>query len=178
MNHLADLEVFDSQLSSDEYNAFNCHEIGSILEVEEALARSLLGFIALSEADRAAVRTRVSADLAAKLAAFSLRMASIGLQERKHLYLHSGVIAVALDSDLLDPRDVYVVLAALSDAAVRISSPLDDTIKQVSRYCTAQRAKIMVDGFLSGPDYMRSIRSMGIELQRFGSKEVYVMHLF
>lgn len=178
MNNLPALEAFDLHLSFDEYNCFNCHKIGGILEVEESLARSLPDFIALSETDRAAVRAQVGSDLAAKLGAFGLRMASIGLQERKASYLRSGVIAFALDRDVLDPRDVYVILATLSDAAMRISSPLDDTIKQVSRCCTTQRAKIMIDGFLSGPDYMRSLTSMGVELQCFGSEEVYIMHLF
>ena len=175
---LAVLEAFDSELPFEAYNMFGCHKLTEPLAIEEELAAVLPGFEGLDESERTTIRSRINVDLAAKLAALGLRMATMALRKRDRSYLLAGAVALTLDADVLDPRDVYLVLAVLFDAGTRLSYPLDDTLKTVARHGTPRREKVIVDGFVLGPDYMKSIESMGVDLEETPQGPVYKVRLF
>ncbi len=177
VNCLAALEEFDSGLEFESYNMINCHNIVDELPVESDLAAALPHFAELGESERAAIRERINSRLAAKLAAFALRMGAMALRERSVAKLRSGAIALTLDADVLDYRDVYRTLAVLCDAASRISAPFDEMMEQVAHHATSERASI-INGYLLGPDYMRSIKSMGISLRDTAAGPMYETRRF
>ncbi len=133
------LNLFDSTFPFERYNLFNCHNLPSLSDVERGLAVSLATYPDLDEPTRAAVRATVDSRLAAKLNAFALRMASGALRDVDDSYLLPGAVAMALDADVADARDVYLALAVLSDAAARLSSKFDDVIRRVSHCATPLR---------------------------------------
>jgi hypothetical protein len=141
--------------------------------VEEELALALPIFEGLNEAERNALRSKNGPDLFAKLVTFSVRMAAKALQTKHESFLTAGLIALAVDEDQLDCPDLYRALAALFDAGNRISARAEDILRRVSRCATPGRADDMINGFVSGPIYMRLLHSMGIELVDMSGASFY-----
>lgn len=154
------------------YNMFDCHKLNELLPIEGELAVKAVAFAHLQPDERHAVRSGIDSKLAARLAAFSLRMATNAVGSRNESYLISGALVLTMDNDVLDPRDVYVVLAVLSDAGDRLSLRFDETLRSVANLATAQRQTVIVNGFVQGPSYMRNLKSMGVEFEeaQFGPK--------
>ena len=165
------LNSFDASHSFERYNMFNCDKVGSLSAVENELAFALVQSY-LSDDEATAIRERVNLDLGAKLVAFAIRMASAALQNNATDMVESGVVALTLDDDVLDDRDVYVALAVLDDAGRRLSVATDEVILRATKHATPRRQAVIERGFVEGPKYMRSLTSMGVELQDDNSYSV------
>jgi hypothetical protein len=120
-----------------------------------------------------AIRERIDLDLGAKLIAFGLRMASAALESGAADLVKAGVLALTLDKDEVDERDVYVALAVLYDAGSRLHLAVDDMFRSATAHATCLRRSVIEDGFLKGPEYMKSLSSMGVTLQESPSGFVY-----
>src|SRR5688572_30627389 len=118
---IASLENFNNEHSFPTYNMHNCWKLRELTQAESELACCLPSVDSLTQRDWSDVRTRVDLDLAAKLVAFSMRMAATAVSTGDEGFLKAGVLALVLDNDELDPRDVYTVLAILHDASTRLS---------------------------------------------------------
>lgn len=175
---LTSLEHFNTELTFEAYNMHNSWRLGRLTVVEAELAVCMPLFAQLADDAWQQARTLIDLDLAAKLAAFSMRMAAAAVDSGDCSLLKSGIIAIALDKDVLDPRDVYTMLTILHDAATRLSAPFEEMCRCVAPFATTQRAQIILDGFLSGPEYMRSLRSMGVEFVQTDNTAFYRMQRF
>ena len=102
-------------------------------------------------------------DLTAKLAAFSMRMASVAQRNNSGHFVHCGLLAQVLDQDIVDPRDVYTLCCVLYDSAIRIAMTPQLIFRKVSHFATPLRRTLLED-YLSGPAHMRSLRSMGVAI--------------
>jgi len=156
------LEAFNHCVSSDDYNVRNVNRLGEITDLEGDLAHSLMDCGSLTDADWKYVRTLVNLNLSAKLQGFCMRMAGLAVGTRQAGFLLAGLIALILDDDVLDPRDVYSLLAILNDASGRIAAPFERYCQLAARSATPLRSRLILEGFLAGPDYMKSLESMGV----------------
>jgi hypothetical protein len=85
---------------------------------EEDFADALSTFPALSDAERHHVGKAIT-DMfwAGGLATFAVRFASFAIQRHEPACLRPAVIALLIDDDELDPRDLLRTLAVLNEAA-------------------------------------------------------------
>jgi hypothetical protein len=169
---LAALEAFDASVTLGEYNLWNAH-VACATPAEEELATTLNQVNLLTPSEWQAIRARVDKRLAGKLLTFAFRMASRALQAKNEGLIYSGVVAIILDNDLLDPRDIYMVSSVLFDAGERIGVPPDGSFRRATQFATERRRNVIVKGFLSGPPYMKAIKSMGMYLVEEGSLAYY-----
>lgn len=170
------LNNFDAACKFERYNMFNCHQVGSMTLVEAELASALTKG-ELSEDETTEIRERVNSvsDLGAKLVAFSIRMATAALQNDSVDLVKAGVVALTLDDNVLDDRDIYVALAVLNDAGTRLSVATDEVFLEATMHATPRRQAAIGKGFVEGPKYMRSLSSMGVELQ---DDNIYSVNMF
>lgn len=168
------LNNFDNSYKFECYNMFNCDQVGSMNSFETELAAAL-NENELSDSERVVIRERVDSDLGAKLVAFSIRMATAALQNNWADLVKAGVLALTLDDNVLDDRDIYVALAVLNDAGTRLSIPTDDVFVNATKHATTRRQAAIGKGFVDGPKYMRSLSSMGVQLKE---DHIYSVSMF
>ena len=168
------LNSFDESVQFEEYNMFNCSNVGPITDVEIRLSESLATANPIAEDDLNAIRDRIDLDLGAKLIAFSLRMASAAVKQESHDFITAGAAALTLDNDEIDDRDIYVVMAVLHDAGSRLDLAMEDVFRLAATHATSRRQAVL-NGFNSGPDYMKSLSSMGVQIQ---DDDTYTVSMF
>jgi hypothetical protein len=158
---IAALHAFDSNTSLDDYNFFGAHLLEPLpLEVESMLCESWPDFRLLGSDDWSALREKAVLETAAKLLAYSLRMATLAVRSQSVSAISWGTMALVVDPDLLDIRDVYRVLCALHDAAGRLDADPSGPMRECALFATPSRRSSITDGFLRGPDYMKNLASM------------------
>jgi len=158
---------------------FNSHKLGELLPVEEQLAQKLCSEKELDKESCKAIREHMSEECFAKILAFSLRMAGAAVRKRESQYIRAGVNSLALDDDLIDPRDVYLVSSVLFDAASRLSQNPEMFFSRAIELASLTRSNLLQTGFLAGPSYMKSIQSMGVELLEDSDDfTTYVVNMF
>ena len=172
-SRLSSLNTFDKAFQFEQYNMFNCSEVGQLFDAEIELAKSLTTAERTTEQDSNQIRERINLNLSAKLVAFSLRMASSALHSRASEFIEAGVLALTLDKDEIDDRDVYIALAVLNDAGSRLGLAMDDIFRSATTHATSRRRSVIENGFVEGPAYMRSLSSMGVTLQESPDGLVY-----
>src|SRR5437667_360485 len=160
---LSALDKFDLSMESGKYRLFNCPELPYLLRIEYDLATALAGLDRLSGAEWEAVRARIDKWLAAKLRAFSLRMATMAIRSRKVEFLECGIIGLILDKDIQEDRDVCAVCCVLYDAANRIGTSPELAFKKMARFATPGRSNLLHE-YLAAESYVKSIKSMGVEV--------------
>jgi hypothetical protein len=178
INALASVKRFSDAFAFDEYNLFSCHGRPMLSEEEKRFADTLECFGDIPTHDWAAIRREVDLKLSAKLLAFAVRMASAAAREGEDHFLKSGFMALVLDNNVIDERDIYLVACILGDAAHRLGVSVDAMIRSTALFATNERSTILRNGFLRGPSYMRSLKSMGVELIDTPDGLAYRVNLF
>jgi hypothetical protein len=171
------LTAFDQAVQHSNYNMFNCSELGPLIEAEQHLAVALMALDARNDGDLRKVRGQIRLELTAKLIALSLRMASNAVQSRCFDFVGAGARALVLDDDVADSRDILLCLAVLHDAGSRLKGDMTSVLCEVSKLATTQRGSV-IESFLNGPDYMKSLTSMGVDLIGSSHGPGYKVRLF
>jgi len=177
MSLRSSLDAFDAAVKFERYNVFNCHHVGKLMSVEIQLAESLSDKEVTTPETVHAVRACIDYDLGARLIAFSLRMASAALQFGSAELVTAGTVALALDDDQVDERDVWLCLAVLHDAGSRLQQDMNSILQHAASLATPRRRLAILNAFGEGPEYMRSLSSMGVELRRSPAGPVYVVRM-
>jgi hypothetical protein len=153
---LSDLgTVYSSELRKRPYSVLR--------PVEERFAAVSPTIEGISMDEWALVRDGVNYALAYTLFGLSIRMASAAVRQSNSFLLWPAILALILDKDYLDPRDVYVALTVLWDASARLGTQAEEVIGRASKIATAQRARVL-DAYLGAGDFVRSLKSMGVDL--------------
>jgi len=163
------LEIFAETV---QYDLFDCHEAPLPLPVETAVSNSWRLFESLSDEERTKVRARLGRHWPVKLLAYAMRMAILAVRNNDNASLCVGAMALVVDDNRLDDRDVLRVLSVLHDAGIRIGAAPDAIIARVGRFATRERSSLF-RSFLDGPRYMKSIHSMGFEAEGAADTFVY-----
>lgn len=132
---------------------------------EREFATFLESFSLLSSPEREYLRTLFTDSLdAGEFAAFAVRCASFAVQSRDVAKLRPGAMALMIDAESLDPRDLVRALAVLNDASARLGvDPFRDIVGPLLGSATESRRKL-IEGFFFHPDSVQKIESMGYEL--------------
>jgi hypothetical protein len=168
---------FDEALSRADYSRISCDKLGAIFPWESQLAQSVEAFAFLAEADRDAIRSRVTEDMEYALLTFAMRMASETVNLGVTDLTSAAAMAFALANAAADPRDIYVTLAIVHDAGLRKGAPVGDLLRGAARVAASRMSYFIVDGFLTGPAYMKSIDSMGVRLVAVGGRLTYRLEM-
>jgi len=150
-------------------------------------AKALTAFHATGQPEREDVRATVSDPYSAHyFANFAVRCASFAVQTNEAEDLHDphpcrdhqcfavqtneaedlrhGALALVIDADVLDPRDLYGALGVLYEAATRLGIDIfRQVIAPVIEIATASRRKLIRDFFFH-PEIEQSIGKLGAEI--------------
>jgi len=149
--------------ASENYTARNCNH--PTFPEEAELAAALDPFPALEAKEREAVRATLTDQFdASELVTFAVRCGSFAVQRNDMKHLRFGLLALLVDADALDPRDVVRSLGVLNAAAARLNVDLFRGIAALLlESATPARRKLIEDFFLH-PDGVRNLKSLGYEL--------------
>ena len=75
------------------------------------------------------------------LIVYAARMASLAVRLADYRIIEKGLIALTLDADLVEPRDVYAPLCLLCDAAQRLDQFDAEAIKSILSRSVPARLK-------------------------------------
>ena len=156
------LELFRRSVNCVSYYFDTFHRLPWPLPGEEGVIDLLSELEFANERDWNSIRSHLDVEIAARLLTLSLRMATLAVREKHTAYLPTAATALILDRDLLDARDVLRATCVLWDAAHRVGTSIAPTLKQAAIRATPLRSRVLTS-FLEGPDYMKSLRSMGFE---------------
>ena len=166
------LNDFAASTALANYNVSNCHKLPLPLDAEVRLSNAWEAFEALSEEECKAVRAGIVLEVAARLLTYGMRMAMYAVRTAKVEHIEHGLMGLVMDEDLLDDRFVLMIASVLYDAAVRIGVNPADLFQRTVRFATTNRSDLLL-GYLAGPDYMKSVNSMGFEIVGTPKEFVY-----
>jgi hypothetical protein len=129
-------------------------------ERDAQISSLLRDWMALDESSRVASSRQLSKDCGSTLRAFSERMASLAVRERKSEHILLGPIALGLDGWRGDWRDNVIVLSLLYDAPLRIGVSPDELFLQAAKFLPEKVADAY-KSFLHRTDHDKSIEVMG-----------------
>jgi hypothetical protein len=165
-------EFYSTAKTIDTYTIFSCHEIHQILSVEAQLSERWVDFETLSSRDWDDIRASVDEACSGYLLVYGMRMAFLSVRAKKQIGIWHGVMGIVVDGDILDYRDVLSVATLLYDAALRLEANPAVLFQRGLRHATPKRRELL-ESFLSGPDFTKSIRSKGFEAIGSGQDFVY-----
>ena len=160
--HANFVRALRESLIEDCYNIFFYHEVEGTLDFEEELSRNWDEFESLASAEWAEIRSIVDASLAGTLLIYSMRMSTLAVRGGNPRRLRDAVMGLVVDTDLLDSRDIIVAATLAYDAATRIGADPEQLLRASMKYATPAR-KNLLDEYLRGPSFTKSIRSMGFD---------------
>jgi hypothetical protein len=148
------------------------HEADKLVDGIETLVNGM------AAPDIASLREIVDRDLAEKLLAYSRRAAVRALREKSEQRLLDGMVASAIDQDLLDIRDVFRAWVLHYDACKRTNFTFEVLFDRATRHSTESRKRQLANQFLRGPAYTKSIKTMKFALLEDEAEPIYIDQLF
>src|SRR5262249_23317668 len=145
-----------------DYTLFSCHKIKDYLDVEEQLSNKWTEFESLTTSDWNDISASIDEIKSGCLLVYGMRMAFLSVRSRKPLGVWHGLMGLVLDNDILDYRDVLRVATLLYDAATRLGASPEELFQRAIIHATSRRCELL-KGFLTAPDFTKSIRSKGFE---------------
>lgn len=164
-------EFYSTAKTIDAYTVFSCHEIGQVLSAETHLSERWVDFEKLSSRDWADIRASVDEVCAGYLLVYGMRMAFLSVRANEQIGIWHGLMGIVLD-DILDYRDVLSVATLLYDAALRLEASYEVLFQRGLKYASPKRRQLLEE-FLNGPEFTKSIRSKGFEAVGSGPQFVY-----
>ncbi len=149
-----------------------------MVPIEEELGRVLRGTTQLTAGELKALRGSVDLHLAVLLSRFARRMASAAVYMRKDDFIQSALVAVSLDNDLLDDRDVYRTGALILDSIRRRKLDASLMLDKYLKSATDRRRSLLARQWRTAPEYMRSLRAMKFRIVEDETEFTYVDELF
>lgn len=172
------LEKFYSKANAiDEYTLKSCHKIRHILDFEEQLSNRWTDFELLTGADWIDIRASIDQLLAGNLLVYGMRMAFLSVRSKKELGIWHGLMALVLDNDLLDYRDVLTIATLLYDGATLLGVCPDGLFQRAMLHATTRRSELL-KGYLTAPSFTKSVESKGFERRGSGQDFVYEWRKF
>ena len=145
---------------TDYGSLFWCSEQPYPLDFETALSVVWDDIEQLDDQDWTELRSFVDYNYAWQLRTYAARMATLAVREKDSTFVRYGLLALVLDNDLQDYRDVLIVCSVIYDAATRIGENPEGLFHRVARLA-APRRKGLLEGFVVHP---RSVESMGFHI--------------
>jgi len=164
-------EFYSMAKTIDAYTIFSCHEIHQILSAEAQLSERWVDFETLSSRDWDDIRASVDEVCSGYLLVYGMRMAFLSVRAKKQIGIWHGLMGIVID-DILDYRDVLSVGTLLYDAALRLEAKPEVLFQRGVKYASPKRRQLL-EAFLSGPEFTKSIRSKGFEAVGSGLEFVY-----
>ena len=116
-----------------------------LLDVELELNANWSKFALLSDEDWMTVRAEISQIETYYLWTYAIRMAEIAVRRNEDCFIRFGLMALIVDDNKLDRRDVYTALALLLDSAKRLSCETDTMFEKIGSLGTAERSQIIIE---------------------------------
>lgn len=147
-----------------------------ILDSELEVSGTWDDFESLSSDEWAELRCLVDSTTATALLIYSMRMSMLAVRGRDEGLLRNAVMALIVDDHVVDDQDTQARAALVYDAATRIGADAEALFRTAILYATRGRRQLL-EGYLRGPTYVNSIRSMGYEGVETGLGFVYRLRL-
>jgi hypothetical protein len=140
---------------------------------ELSLVRAFEASPPRSREDLIPIARRLNLHKAYVLGAFALRMAVLAARSDAIRVLRSGIFGLVIDDDLIDYRDVLVVLSAIEDCSHRLGTDLKTVVEGAASVATERRYNTIVNDYLARPPGLRGLQIMRIEALGDGDKLEY-----
>jgi hypothetical protein len=133
------------------------------LPFEQDLVEVLPGVRELPTGDLGVLRESIDLHMAVLLNQYARRMANATVRKQNNKLVECALIAVSLDKDLLDDRDLYRTSTLIIDCIRRRHLNLDpiSCFDAHLVLATENRRAFLKWHLTTAPDFMRSLRSMG-----------------
>src|SRR5262249_53193851 len=106
---------------------------------------------------------------------YAHRIAEISVQQNDVTRLTEGLVALALGSDKIDPRDAVSVFSLLAHSAVKLGAEPEMLFRDAGELGGGEYA-FEIQNFLNRDDVDRSIHEMGFKESNDGQDFKYVRH--
>lgn len=123
-------------------------------------------YIMLSEEARASIQKKISVDNAWILLCFSENMATYSLRLKDQSYYTNGLAALSLIMNILDQREILIILPLYYDVYVKTGMQLTRALG------TSEDLKDMVINFFNREDQHKSLKCMGYILEEHGNGDL------
>lgn len=150
----------------------------TILTIEEQLVAALPSVRGLSEKEIANVHAFVDLHLAVLLNRFSSRMVNAAISLNDDALVECAIVALSLDRDLLDQRDVCRTGALIIDCCNRCGLTSKSLYMNYLTSATESRKALLLRQCSTAPGYMRSLRAMKFGVVHSRGKFKYIDHMF
>jgi hypothetical protein len=104
-------------------------------------------------------------------------MATAALRTTSAEHVVQGLMALVLDDEYLDYRDILTDATVLYDASLRVKIGPDDLFARCAQFAAPKRRALLVD-YLRPPGYTKSIASKGVKLIDTVEGPAYVLELY
>jgi hypothetical protein len=145
-----------------DYGFFAHHNAADLLSAEKELFDALVELDDYKSIGSYSIREIIDGNLSAMLLVFSMKMATFAVRARDERGILCGLLAIVLDNDKMDGRDIIGLCCILHDAASRIGIRADTIFERAAQFATPSR-RSQLFSFLEGESYQKSLTSMGVE---------------
>jgi hypothetical protein len=137
-------------------------DVGIPTTEELALLRAFENFPPALRNELAPIAKTLTLRQADLLSAFTVRMATFAVRKNAIHVLRIGTLPLVVDDNLLDWRNVLMVLSIIDDSALRLGTDLESVIQDAIALASDRR-RTTINEYLLRPPAFRGIKVMGIE---------------
>lgn len=168
------LTTFSQECITEEYGL----PFETMRRIETQLVDALPAVLTLTERESRKIRDAVDLQLAVLLSRFSRRMANAAVTLSDEALVRIALVAISLDQDLLDERDLYRTGALILDCCGRIGCTPEVLYSDCLTAASENRKALLVRQLQTAPGYMRSLRAMKFSVVQSESQFKYVDQMF
>jgi hypothetical protein len=122
------------------YDRYGRQPVYGPLPEEDLLSNSWADFEAMNSQEWANLRSLVDVDLAYDFLTYSVRMGTFAVRESDPFRIRCSCMGLIVDANLVESADLLDTATVTFDAASRLGVPLPETLNEVLKYATPERA--------------------------------------
>lgn len=168
------LTTFKRECASESYGL----PFQGMLTIENQLVSALPSVLALTETELTKLRESVDLQLAVLLNRFSRRMANAAVSLKDDALVRCALIAISLDHNLLDERDLFRTGTLILDCCRRRGLEPKLLFTTFLAGATENRQALLLRQISTAPDYMRSLRAMKLGVVQTDDEFKYIDQMF
>ncbi len=125
------------------YRLFYSNGLSIPQPLESRLSLCIYECLTINNSDLCRLRAGVDSNMGDAICVYAARMASLAIRNHEAQIVVGGMIALALDDDIVDYRDVLASLCLLCDASQRLMRFDPESINAILQLATPKRSRLL-----------------------------------